>query len=75
MLKRVLMTRWLIVAATLLMLGAVTPAAADDVADCNSDNPDLRIRGCTSVIEAGRYEGDNLAIAYTWSSPGLMDTF
>ena len=65
MLKRVLMTRWLIVAATLLMLGAVTPAAADDVADCNSDNPDLRIRGCTSVIEAGRYEGDNLAIAYT----------
>ena len=44
MLKRVLIIRWLVVTATLLMLGVVTPAVADDWDDCGLDKPpDIQI--------------------------------
>ena len=42
------------------------PAAgfADDISDCNSDQPDVVIKGCTQVIKAGTANNDALALAY-----------
>ena len=62
------MTRWAFLTVTLVGLGMVTPAAADDIADCSqSANDDLRIRGCTSLIQQGSadavsYYGRGLAL-------------
>ena len=37
----------------------------DDIADCNqSANPDLKLRGCTNLINGGRLKGDEVAYAY-----------
>jgi len=64
MLQQFPIARWLVVTVTLLMLGVITPAAVDDVADCSqSVNPDLQIRGCTGFIQSGA-KGNNLAAAY-----------
>jgi len=63
------MTRWAFLTVTLVWLGMVTPAAADDIADCSqSANDDLRIRGCTSLIQQGSadavsYYGRGLALS------------
>lgn len=42
------------------------PAAgfADDISDCNSDQPDTVIKGCTQVIKAGTANNDALSVAY-----------
>lgn len=62
------MKRWSIAAAMLLALGVAAPAAAtivDDIADCNQGiDSQLRIGGCTKLIESGRLAGNNLATAY-----------
>ncbi|MCX7348242.1 MAG: tetratricopeptide repeat protein [Alphaproteobacteria bacterium] len=48
--------------ATLLAL----PVAgfADDISDCNSEKPDIGIKGCTQLIKDGKANNDALAIAY-----------
>jgi tetratricopeptide (TPR) repeat protein len=60
--------RWSIVTATLIMLGLAVPASAtflDDIADCNQGaDSDLRVDGCSGLIESGRLAGNNLAIAH-----------
>ena len=48
--------------AALLALPAA--ALADDIADCNSDQPDTVIKGCTQLIKAGNANNDALAIAF-----------
>jgi tetratricopeptide (TPR) repeat protein len=61
-------TRWLIATVMLLMLGVVAPAAADYIDDGNdcakSADLDLRIRGCTGLIQSGEMGGNVLAAAY-----------
>ena len=66
MLKRILMTQWLVLTVMLLTLGVVTPARADDLDGCNPQaaNPDLGIGGFTELIEAGRLTSNSLAVAY-----------
>jgi tetratricopeptide (TPR) repeat protein len=49
-------------AATLLTLSA--PSFADDIADCNSDQPQLVISGCTALIDAGKANKQALAVAF-----------
>ena len=49
-------------AATLLALAG--PVLADDIADCNSDQPKLIISGCSAVIDAGKANKDALAVAF-----------
>jgi tetratricopeptide (TPR) repeat protein len=59
------MTRWLILMVALLMLGASTPALADDWADClQQADPELSTRACTEIINSGKETGENLAYAY-----------
>ena len=66
MLKRALMIRCLAVSATLLTLSTATPAAADDESDCLAgDGPDIRLQGCTNLIDANSQTGDDLAVIYT----------
>ena len=66
MLKQVLMTRCLVMTVILLVLGAVTPAAADDYDDCDQlADRDLKIRGCSRLIDSGSLNSSNLAIAYS----------
>jgi tetratricopeptide (TPR) repeat protein len=43
---------------------AIPAAWADDYKDCNQDDLDLKIRGCTAIITRGRETKPNLAIAY-----------
>jgi tetratricopeptide (TPR) repeat protein len=48
--------------ATLLAFPAAS--FADDIADCNSDQADKVIKGCTQLIKAGNANDDALAVAY-----------
>lgn len=49
----------------LLAMGVAIPAAADDMSDCKqSADPDIQIRGCTNLIEAGSVNGNDRATAY-----------
>jgi tetratricopeptide (TPR) repeat protein len=65
MMKQIPMSGWLIVTATLLVLGTAMPVTADDKADCDqSNNLDLRIRGCTGLIASGELESGGTAAAY-----------
>ena len=52
--------------AVLGLIAAIAQhASAGMVEDCvQSDDPDLRIGGCTAVIRSGEYSGKNLAYAY-----------
>ena len=65
-----LLTAALLAAAFLVSLDArLAPAQADDVADCQSGQPDKTIRGCTAIIKSGRLFGnpiskENLALVY-----------
>jgi len=66
MLKQVLMTRCLVMTVILLVLGAVTPAAADDYDHCDQlADRDLKIRGCRRLIDSGSLNSSNLAFAYS----------
>ena len=51
-----------LVLASLLALSA--QASADPVADCNSDQPMVIIKGCSQLIDGGKTNSDALAIAY-----------
>ena len=48
--------------ASLLALPA--QGFADPVADCNSDEPMIIIKGCSQLIDGGKTNNDALAIAY-----------
>ncbi|MCC7253199.1 hypothetical protein [Hyphomicrobium sp.] len=41
-------------------------AGADAVKDCNSNNLDRRIKGCTSALKSGKLSKRNKALAYAW---------
>ncbi|MDX2201478.1 MAG: CHAT domain-containing tetratricopeptide repeat protein [Hyphomicrobiaceae bacterium] len=57
------MQRWCFFALGLLLL--TSPAAADDLEDCNkSQITGHKIGGCSRLIEQKRLSGDNLAAAY-----------
>jgi len=46
------------------IMGAIAPAVAGDIADCNqSTDPVRQIRGCSGFIDSGA-SGNNLAIAH-----------
>ena len=47
-----------------LGLVAASPALADNWKDCSSKNSDRAIKGCSTIIKAGRETKTNLAIAY-----------
>ncbi|HWO07061.1 MAG TPA: hypothetical protein VNM40_00585 [Candidatus Paceibacterota bacterium] len=51
-------------AIVLVALLASGPAVADARKDCMSGTPEQVIRGCTKLIETGRYRGHQLAIIY-----------
>ncbi|MEX0853026.1 MAG: tetratricopeptide repeat protein [Bauldia sp.] len=53
-------------ATAALLIAAVLagPAAADDVADCRSGEPQRVIAGCTAIIDKGGLEEEALAEAY-----------
>lgn len=48
--------------ATLIALPVA--AQADDISDCNSDQPDTAIIGCTQLIQGGKASEEALAVAY-----------
>ncbi|MBZ0262987.1 MAG: tetratricopeptide repeat protein [Hyphomicrobiales bacterium] len=48
----------------MLALTFASPAVADDLKDCMSANPDLRIRACSAVINLGRESNKTLSSAY-----------
>ncbi|MGH6907325.1 MAG: tetratricopeptide repeat protein [Aestuariivirga sp.] len=50
----------------LVLLAGLTAASAraDNWADCKSPTPDLRIQGCTAIIDAGTDTAGNLGVAY-----------
>ena len=55
--------------AAALCISGIAPAYADDAADCVSGTGEIRIRGCSRIIESGRLVGQpispgNLAKAY-----------
>jgi len=59
------MNRRAVVTVTLLVLGVATPVMAFDFNDCSEGtNPDLNVRACTSIIESGNENSDNLVVAY-----------
>ena len=45
-------------------VGAQTPKQLDWCNGKNRATPDLRIKGCTAVIQSGKFAGQNLAIAF-----------
>ena len=48
------------------MLGVTGPVMADDAADCDqSDDLDLRIRGCAGLIASGALKSEDAALAYS----------
>jgi len=52
-------------AVGLLIAAGPSSAGADAVADCNQrENRDLRIRGCTALIQSGKLSPENVALAY-----------
>lgn len=53
-----------VLAVTLLLSGAQT-ASADDLKDCTSAPPDQAIVACTNLIEGGKFDSQEQAIAYT----------
>jgi len=61
-------TLWLLLTATLLMLSLSTPAAAGNAAGSAACDPkaeaELRIRGCSDLIQSGGLAGNDLADAY-----------
>lgn len=48
--------------ATLIALQSAS--FADPISDCNSEKPDVVIKGCTQLIKGGKASNDALAIAY-----------
>lgn len=52
-------------ALTFTALAALAqPGHADAITDCNSDQPQAVIDGCTQLIEGGKVNKDALAVAY-----------
>jgi tetratricopeptide (TPR) repeat protein len=60
-----MLTGWRGLLAGLALTLAVASAHADKRTDCASPDPDVSIRGCTAIIDAGAETAKNLAIAYT----------
>jgi tetratricopeptide (TPR) repeat protein len=58
------MRRILLVAAYVFVVSLSASAVAGDQEDCSSDNSDLRIRGCTAIVESQPEIKQTLAIAY-----------
>jgi len=61
--------RWVAGASvSMIVLALATSAAAqtrdENIARCDSDDPDLRISGCTAFIQSGRDTAAILAIAF-----------
>lgn len=50
--------------AALALMFLAPPAHADDWDDCNSTDADVRIRGCSAIIEAGTDTAKNVEKAY-----------
>ena len=59
--------RWLLFAFTsaLLTCSAATQTGDDNSARCASQDPDVRIAGCTAVIQAGTGTTSEMANAFT----------
>jgi tetratricopeptide (TPR) repeat protein len=54
-----------LIAVVLFVSSLAAPARAGMVEDCEQEyDPDLRIGGCTAVIDAGQHSGWNLVVAY-----------
>jgi len=63
--KFALIPCWIGIIALLPFIGSVQTTQADGVADCNQlANPDLKIRGCTKLLEGTELNGDEVAYAY-----------
>jgi len=74
MMKIALTIRWLVVTVTLLVLGAVTPTAADDYDDCDQlSDRDVKIRGCSRLIDSGVLSASDLAIAHSERGTAFSD--
>lgn len=55
----------------LLLLGLwVTAPAADDVSDCQSPDPEARIRACTNLLKTRKLDGDNRSAIYLFRGIG-----
>ena len=46
------------------LVALTAPGFADAVADCNSDQTETIIQGCTTLIDGGKTNNDALAVAY-----------
>jgi tetratricopeptide (TPR) repeat protein len=53
--------------SVVLLLQIMTPASAlaDSANDCDSNEPDRKLRGCSAIISEGKLTGEALAIAYS----------
>jgi hypothetical protein len=49
---------------TFITAGVVTACAQQPWLQCRDKNPDVRIKGCTAIIEAGRNNSEDLADAF-----------
>ena len=55
----------IVLAVALLVLGAEAARADDDFKTCASGPPDYAIMACTNLIEGGKLDSRQQAIAYT----------
>ncbi len=62
----------LAVLVPLVLLVVSRPAQADDIADCEGNNLDLKIAACSRLIESGRLDGKPLASAHNNRGVGLI---
>lgn len=60
-----MLTGWRGLLAGLTLTLAVPLAHADDWKDCSNRDPDLSIRGCSAIIDAGAETAERLAIAHS----------
>lgn len=67
------MRAWTIAVALTCLTVLPAHALADDISDCNSDNPATIIRGCGQIIDAGKASSDALAIAHFTRGNALLD--
>src|SRR6266478_6639873 len=61
------MTQFVLAALLAVSVGGAAHAQTrvENLMRCNDDNPDLRIGGCTAIIQAGRETTENLAVAFS----------
>ena len=61
-------------AVGVLIAAGSSPARADAMADCNQrENRDLRIRGCTALIQSGKLSPENVALAHNLRGAAYQD--